>query len=101
MITAEKIAETQKKIKNGYPVGEIREQLRKEGYSEEDIRSCFKVHRYDMRLWYLLSAVLLLIWGTWSLLISQGLLPLILSPLMFWIYSREKKRIDHQNKQSN
>jgi len=95
MITAEKIAETEKKIKNGYPVGEIREQLRKEGYSEEDIKSCFKVHTYDMRLWYLLSAVLLFIWGIWDLIVSQGFLILILSALMFYMYSREKKRIDH------
>lgn len=37
MITEEKIRETKELLKRGTPEGEIREELRTEGYSEEDI----------------------------------------------------------------
>ncbi len=53
MITAEKIAEVKKKTKNGYPVGELKNKLIKEGYTEEDITKCFEVHKANMKSWYL------------------------------------------------
>jgi hypothetical protein len=38
MLTQEKIKQTQKLISKGLPEGEIKNQLKEEGYSEEDIK---------------------------------------------------------------
>jgi hypothetical protein len=38
MITEEKIKRTRKKLRSGEPEGELKNELRKEGYSEEDIK---------------------------------------------------------------
>lgn len=65
MIPEEKIQELRKKIKRGEPAGEIQESLLKEGYSKEDIDKVFAPHKYDMRSWYLVFGIVLLLVGIW------------------------------------
>jgi hypothetical protein len=52
-----KIWEVKKQLKNGVPAGEIREEMIREGYSKKDIEGCFEVKKYDMRSWWLISAI--------------------------------------------
>lgn len=59
MITEDKIKALQKKIRSGFPEGEIREELKMTGYSDEDIAEVFKPHEYDMRSWYLVFGIFL------------------------------------------
>ena len=40
-MTKEKIAAIQKQLRSGLPEGEIKEELRKEGYTEEEIKQAF------------------------------------------------------------
>ena len=48
MITEEKIKEVRRKVRNGIPQGELIEQLKQEGYSDDDINKVFVAHSYDM-----------------------------------------------------
>jgi hypothetical protein len=63
LISAEKIKEIRSKITNGYPAGELKEELKNEGYSEEDIKACFQTHKYDMRSRYLFFGFVITITG--------------------------------------
>ena len=53
IMNPEKIKEIKKLLRQGIPEGEIREDLKQEGYSDEDVNAVFKPHHYDMRSWYL------------------------------------------------
>ena len=100
MISNDKLREVKKKLRDGEPEGEIREGLKKEGYSNEDIKRAFPAHHYDMRTWYLISAIILLLVGLWLFLRIKSFLFLILAALMFWQYFREIKRIRRPNKRN-
>jgi len=65
MITEEKILEVKRQIKKGVPAGEIREEMIRDGYSKKDIDSCFTVKKFDMRSWFLFSAIIFLLGGLW------------------------------------
>ena len=41
MLTEEKKLQIRKKLRNGYPQGEIMEELSKEGYTKEEIEAAF------------------------------------------------------------
>lgn len=56
MTTEEKIKRTVKKLRSGEPEGELKNELRKEGYAEEDIDKIFVPHKPGMRSWYLVFA---------------------------------------------
>ncbi|WP_336513823.1 hypothetical protein [Pollutibacter soli] len=100
MITEEKIKAIRKKIRAGFPEGEMREQLMKEGYSNEDIVKVFAPHYYDMRSWYMFFGIIFSLVGIWLFLNSGNLLLLVLSALIFWQYYREGNRLQ-KNKTSD
>lgn len=93
MIPDEKIKEIRKWLKKGEPEGEIKEQLQKEGYSEEEINQIFKAHRYDMRLWYLIFGIVISAWGVIEFTKTNSLLILILGGALFFAYYREVERL--------
>ena len=92
----EKIKEIKKLLRNGVPEGEIKEDLKSQGYANEDIEKLFMPHKYDMRSWYLISAIILLLAGLWILFRNGSLLVLILSAVLFYTYYREKERLKKQ-----
>lgn len=92
-MTDDKIREIRKKVRAGVPEGEIKEELIKSGYSNEDIAKIFAPHHYDMRSWYLVFGILLFFVGIWFYLNSKSLLGLIFSGLLFWQYYREIERL--------
>ena len=57
MLTEEKIASVKKQLRSGVPEGEIKNDLRKEGYSEDEIKEIFAPVNYDMRSWYLFFGI--------------------------------------------
>jgi hypothetical protein len=63
LISEEKIKEIRRKITKGHPAGELKQELKNEGYSDEDINACFKAHKYDMRSWYLFFGIVITITG--------------------------------------
>jgi len=98
MITEDKIKQVKKMLRGGLPPGEIKEDLRKEGYSEEDIARIFKPHHYDMRSWYLTFAIILLFLGIWLFVSRKNSLGLIFSALLFFQYHREIQRLKSNKK---
>jgi hypothetical protein len=96
MISDEKMQEIKKALRKGEPEGEVREQLKREGFSEEDIRSVFKPHHYDMRSWYLIFGTLVSLAGVVILFRTNGFLVLILGLLLFYAYYLETKRLKQQ-----
>ena len=96
MITEEKIKEIRKKLRSGFPEGEIKESLINEGYSKEDIDKAFEPHRYDMRSWYLAFAVVFALVGLWLLLKNGNLIGLGFSALLFVQYYRETERLKRE-----
>jgi hypothetical protein len=93
MISEGKIQEIKRSLRKGEPEGEIKEQLRREGYTEDDIRAAFQPHRYDMRTWYFVFGVLVTMAGIVVLIRTNGLLILILGILLFYAYYLETKRL--------
>lgn len=98
MINDDKIKEVKKLLRSGVPAGEVREDLLRQGYSEEDLKKVFTAHQYDMRSWYLTFAILLLILGAWLFLQSESWIVLLLSVLLFFAYFREIERVKRNNK---
>jgi hypothetical protein len=103
MITDEKIKEVRKMLRSGVPPGEVREDLVRQGYAEEDFKKVFTAHKYDMRNWYLTFAIIIFIVGLWLFFREETLMNyiiLLFSIFLFFQYFREKERIK-KNKTSN
>ena len=98
MITEEKIREIKKLLKGGEPEGEIREKLKNEGFTKENINAVFTPHHYDMRSWYLFFGTLISLAGLYLFLRRGGLLILILGALLFVAYYYEIKRLEKLKK---
>jgi len=92
MITKEKINEIRRKLKKGKPEGEIKEQLRIEGYSKQEIDKVFLPNKYDMRSWYLTFGIIISLVGIFLWVRNGSLLTLILGGLLFGAYFREIER---------
>lgn len=88
----DKIPAIKKRLRNGEPEGEIREELKREGFTQEQIDLVFQPHRYDMRSWYLVSSIILILVGVWfmALLIIAG------GAVMFAMYYTERQRIEKE-----
>lgn len=93
MIPEEKIRMYRHLLKNGEPEGEIKEKMKREGYTHEDIQQVFRPHQYDMRSWYLFFGVLTTMAGLYVLINGGGFLILVLGMLLFLAYSNEVKRL--------
>lgn len=82
-----------KEIKQGFPEGEIKMQLQKQGLTEEEIKEIFTVQKGDMRSWYLISAILVLILAI--LIFSKtGMISLLffgLSGLLFYEFYKAQR----------
>jgi len=91
-MTKEKIAAIQKQLRSGLPEGEIKEELRKEGYTEEEIKQAFPPHKADMRSWYFISGIILTIAGAWRFFVDESLLLLFFGIIMFTLYYAEHRR---------
>jgi hypothetical protein len=92
MITEEKIQVFRKKLRRE-PQGEVKEQMLREGYSEEDIAKVFIPHKYDMRSWLMASGIFISLIGLFVLVKTGGILLLILGGLLFLAYFREAARL--------
>ncbi len=93
MLTEEKIKQLRKKIRSGEPEGEIKNKLRSEGYTDEDMKEVFVTPRPDMRNWCLFFAVLFLLIGLYQFFVNLSWLFLLFSAGMFFAYYQEVKRI--------
>lgn len=98
MISDEQIKFYQKQLKNGLPDGELKEQLKREGFTKGDIDIIFKPHHYDMRAWYLIFGVLISFFGLVIYWKTDSLLILILGLLLFIAYYFEIKRLEKLKK---
>ena len=94
MVTEEKIAQVRRQLKRGEPEGELRENLLKEGYTEEDMKIIFKPRPYDMRSWYLTFGVIITLGGVYFFSKTAGLLILLLGLLLFGAFYYEEKRLE-------
>ena len=63
MLTKEKITAIKKELRSGMPEGEIKNDLRNEGYTEDEIKKIFAPVNYDMRSWYLFFGIAFSIGG--------------------------------------
>jgi len=70
--------EIQRRLKRGEPDGEIREELKRKGFSEKEIQAAFPAHQYDLRSWLLYFACIVTIAGIIILLNNGGYLLLLL-----------------------
>ena len=73
MLTKEKIAAVKKQLRSGVPEGEIKNDLQKEGYTEEEIKEIFAPVNYDMRSWYLFFGIAFSVGGFCLLKWEYGL----------------------------
>ncbi len=92
MFTDAKIREVRKSLRSGVPEGEIRNELLRQGFTEEEIKQVFSPHTYDMRSWYLSFAIIFMLIGFWLLLTEKSLLFLLFSAAMFYQYYVQVKK---------
>jgi hypothetical protein len=98
MISQDKINEIRKQLKRGEPEGEIKEKLKLEGFTNEDIAAVFEPHHYDMRSWYLFFGIIVLLAGLYLFIKTSGILTLALAALLFVAYFYEIKRLESRKK---
>jgi hypothetical protein len=97
MVTDEKIKQVKKQLRSGVPQGEIKNDLINQGYSNEEIEKIFVPHKYDIRNWHLLFAMLFFITEINNAITKSGSLFLLFSRGMFYVYLLERERIkNHQ-----
>jgi hypothetical protein len=97
MLTVERIREIRRAVRRGEPEGELKERLREEGYSDEEIAVAFAPHKYDMRSWYLIFGIITSLAGLIVLKNTGGLLILILGALLFAAYYGEIERLKKEH----
>lgn len=90
MLSEGKISQVRKELRSGVPQGEIKNQLLSEGYSEEEVDKIFTPHKYDMRSWYLIFAIVFFIAGIWFFTMFL----VAASAIMFSAYYMERKKFD-------
>ena len=100
MELAEKTRQVRAMLRRGVPDGEIREDLRREGYSEADIRTIFKPRRYDMRNYYLIAAIGVILGGIRMLPGLLGILILLIGGLTLYEYRRECVRVQQEQEKA-
>ena len=88
MITEEKIKQARKQLRSGIPQGEIKNELKAAGYTDEDIDKVFVPHKPDMRSWYLCFAIVFFIAGIWFF----SMLLVAASAIMFSMYYVDKQK---------
>lgn len=88
----QKMLEVRKKIKKGYSVGEIQNELRKEGYSEEEIQACIEVKQYQMASWYLVFGLLFSLCGFYLLIENNSWLLLSGGVVLLSFYYSELQK---------
>ena len=96
VLTEEKIKAVKKKLSKGLPEGEIKNELRAEGYTEDDINRIFAPQPYDMRSWYLFFGILISLFGFYIMMQQGSLLILILGMVLLSLYY--KLHIQERNK---
>jgi hypothetical protein len=82
-----------KQLKRGFPEGEIKNELSKKGLTEEEIKDVFTVQKGDMRSWYLISAILVLILAVY-VFSKTGIISLLffgLSGLLFYEFYKAQR----------
>ncbi len=92
MIPAEIKNAVLKKMKMGYPIGELKVMLEKEGYSEVEINECFEKPRPDMRSWYLFFGLLFFISGLWVIMRYNHFELIILGTTLILLYFKEEDK---------
>ncbi len=70
------------------PAGELKHQLREEGFSDEEINTCFDGYKYSMKNWYLFFGIVLIASYVWHTSLTIAALGAVLLSLYF----REKNR---------
>lgn len=97
MIPENKIRVIHQQLKNGEPEGEIREKLKLEGYTEEEIQQVFKPHKYDMRSWYLIFGIVISIAGLFNVNTLGGLIILLLGFYLLYSFYKETERLKQRS----
>ncbi|MGF2411990.1 hypothetical protein [Ferruginibacter sp.] len=95
-MTEEKKDKIRKQLKSGFPEGEIKNELSKQGLTEEEIKEIFTVQKGDMRSWYLISAILVLILALY-IVSKTGMISLLffgLSGLLFYEYYKAQRKAE-------
>ena len=95
-MTANEISQIKKKLKRGIPEGEIKNDLKSQGYSDAEISEIFKPKLYDMRSWYLGFGIIFCILGLWLFFSNGSRLLLVASAAMFVFYYFERQKIQKQ-----
>ncbi|MFI5132737.1 MAG: hypothetical protein ACHQEB_00295 [Chitinophagales bacterium] len=101
MTIEEKTREIKSLLKKGVPKAGIKESLKQEGFSQEEIDFFLKPSSKDLRFWYLLIALITLGGGIYVYIKTGFYLLLLISAFFFVTYYAEIKRINRLKKNFN
>jgi hypothetical protein len=93
MVTKEIKIAINKKIKSGNLIGEIKSELQKQGYTMDEINSCFEKNKADMRSWYLFFGVLFSIIGIGFVMKYNSIVLLIVGVILILLFFKEIDKV--------
>ncbi len=96
MVTKEKASEVKKMLRSGVPEGEIKNELRNQGFTEQEISELFRPKPSDMRSWYLLFGLLFTVIGLYFFLadiVWWPVTPGVVLLLLYWKEEQQRKRV--------
>lgn len=95
MLTKEKIEKVKKQLSSGIPEGEIKNKLRQEGYTDEEIQKIFAPSKIDMGSWYLFFGIVFTLGGFGVLISGHGWLLLAGGIILLVYYKNENRAGDN------
>lgn len=93
-MTEDEIEKIRRQLRKGIPEGEIKNQLSNNGLTEDEVKKIFAAKNGDMRSWYLISAILVLLLAVF-VFTKTGMISLLffgLSGLLFYEYYKAQPK---------
>jgi positive regulator of sigma E activity len=98
-MTEEKKKAIQSKIKKGYPIGELKAELRKEGYTEIEINNSIGIHKANMKSWYLFFGILFFLFSVLLFVMDKAAIGIIITMVMgVWLLYSYNKELNKSNR---
>lgn len=100
-MTLEKKKAIRDKIKKGYPIGELKAELNKEGYTESEINDCIGIHNPNMKSWYFIFGILFCLFSIFLFITDKSttgiLITLSMGIWLLYLFNKEVNKTNRNN----
>jgi hypothetical protein len=87
------------KIKKGYPIGELKSELIKEGFTEAEINEVVGIYKPDMKSWYFIFGLLFCLFSVLLFVMDKAAIGIIITMVMgVWLLYSYNKELNKSNR---